>query len=116
MAEETKEEEFNESTALLRSRLADYGDESAIELNKKLIAKCVMDAMEIRPSAETQRIGQMLLRSQGSSEDVRAALELRSGRSWNDLTVNSNAMCSAVQEETAPTEEMPAAAPKTWIQ
>jgi hypothetical protein len=114
---ETEEEEFDETVAILRSRLADHGDESAIESNKTLIAKCVREAMEIRPSAETLRIGQALLHSHGSSEDVVLALELRSGRSRKDwLNIDSKAIREQVREEAALREAWAAPDPNSRIQ
>lgn len=112
-----EEEYFDETKAILLSRSADYGDESAIESNKKLIRKCVVEAMEIRPSAETLRIGQILLGSQGSSEDVVAALELRGGRSRNDwLRIDPKATSEQMKEEAALREQWATTAPNSLIQ
>ncbi|MDR3798421.1 MAG: hypothetical protein P4K93_09725 [Terracidiphilus sp.] len=114
---ETVEEEFNEGMAILRSGRADYGDKSAIESNKKLIRKCVVEAMEIRPSAETLRIGRILLGSQGSSEDVVVALELRAGisrKNWQSL--DWRALCEQMKEEAAMREAWATTASNSLIQ
>lgn len=113
---EGKEEEFNETMAIFRSGGADYGDKSAIESNKKLIRKIVIEAMERRPSAETLRIGQTLLGSQGSSEDVVAALELRAGRARKDWRIDSKTMREQMKEEAVLREIWATTAPNSSIQ
>lgn len=104
MRDETEDEQFDEAAALLNARRADYGDESAIESNKKLIAKYVMQATQAGASGKTLEAARALLLSKGSYQDVKAALDLL--HDGNVLNLNSSAMRA----------EVPAAAPKTWIQ